>query len=123
MLADADDGIRAVRAGVLHHQFQRLLSRGLAHFLEKSDVAAHERFQRSADGPEYAARAHGDSAHQTYVPHHAVSRQLKRRGNHVFVYAYVHRSPFVLLVLTSLRNLTCASRASQSWFVEGYAFV
>jgi hypothetical protein len=31
--------------------------------------------------------------------------------------------PFVLRVLTSVQNLTCASRAVQSSFVEGYAFV
>src|SRR4029077_16984591 len=57
---------------------------------EQRDVAPDERFKRSADGAEYAARTHRHAANQAKSFHHAVARKIERRRNHCRGEADVH---------------------------------
>src|SRR5882757_7018026 len=74
--------VRTVRGGVLQKQLVRLAPRSFAQIRQDRNVPAHDRLQRRAQIPNYAARAHDDPSHHAEVSYNPVPRQFHRRRHH-----------------------------------------
>ncbi len=90
VIAHADDGVRAVFAGVLQKEFVGVFAGLLAEVREDGDIAADDCLESSAEISDDAARADDNPPDDSEVSNDAVAGKFGSRRDHAGVNATSH---------------------------------